>query len=149
MCGRVSAVVLLAVAPAVAQSGFPWWKDPKVVQELALTPEQSARIDAIFQATRPQLRQFKEELDRQEAEVSRLLEANADEATVVRQVDKVEAVRAQLNKARTVMALHMRQVLTPRQNARFNAVFEQYRRDNPLPSPDGRGGDSRTRTPSR
>jgi len=53
---------------------------------------------------------------------------------VLRQVDKVEVVRGSLNKARTLMLLHMRQVLKPKQNVKFNAVFEQYRRDNPRPT---------------
>ena len=132
----LAALVLVALAvPAVAQTGFPWWKDPKVVQELMLSADQSTRIDNVFRAVFPQLRQSKEELDRQEAELSRLLEANADEATVLRQVDKVEGVRGNLNKARTLMLLHMRQVLTPKQNKKFNGVFEQYRRDNPRPAP--------------
>ena len=46
---------------------------------------------------------------------------------MLRQVDKVEVVRGSLNKSRTLMLLHMRQVLTPKQNVKFNAVFEQYR----------------------
>jgi Spy/CpxP family protein refolding chaperone len=131
----LAALSLIGLAhPAAAQNtGFPWWKDPKVVQELALSTDQSTKIDNVFRMTMPQLRQSKEELDRQEAELSRLLEANADEATVVRQVDKVEIIRGSLNKTRTLMALHMRQLLTPKQNAKFNAVFEQYRRDNPRP----------------
>jgi Spy/CpxP family protein refolding chaperone len=144
VCGRALAIVLLmTAAPAVAQSGFPWWKDPKVVQELNLTADQSTRIDAVFRGVFPQLSQSKEELDRQEAELSRLLGINADEATVLRQVDKVEVVRGSLNKSRTLMLLHMRQILTPKQNVKFNAVFEQYRRDNPRqpgpPPPDTKG----------
>jgi len=159
--GALAAFFLVAlVAPAVAntaqngQTGFPWWKDPKVVQELKLTADQSTRIDNVFRSVFPQLRQSKEELDRQEAELSRLLEINADEAAVLRQVDKVEVVRGGLNKARTLMLLHMRQTLTPKQNVKFNAVFEQYRRDNPRPTgppPDASKPvpDARGRTPSR
>jgi Spy/CpxP family protein refolding chaperone len=88
--------------PAVAQTGFPWWTNDKVVRELALTSEQSTRIDNVFRDSLPHMRQSKQELDRQEAELSRLIETNADEAQVVRQVDKVEAVRASLNKMRTI-----------------------------------------------
>jgi Spy/CpxP family protein refolding chaperone len=140
--GRALAALFLmaVVAPAVAntaqngQTGFPWWKDPKVVKELKLTTDQSTRIDNVFRAVFPQLRQSREELDRQEAELSRLLEINADEAVVLRQVDKVEVVRGGLNKARTLMLLHMRQALTAKQNLKFNAIFEQYRRDNPRPT---------------
>jgi len=134
--GRALAIVLLMVpaVQALAQTGFPWWKDPKVVQELGLSADQSTRIDNVYRAAFAQLRQSKTELDRQEAELSRLLEVNADESTVLHQVDKVEVVRGSLNKSRTLMLLHMRQVFTPKQNVKFNAVFEQYRRDNPRPA---------------
>jgi Spy/CpxP family protein refolding chaperone len=137
----LAALLLVALAvPAAAQSGFPWWKDEGVVRELGLTNEQSTRIDTLFRATFPQLQHGKEDLDRLEAELSRLIEINADEGQVVKQSDKVEAARGNLNKARTLMLLHMRQVLTPKQNVKFNAVHEQWRRDNPRqPNADGAG----------
>src|SRR5437762_1595120 len=99
--GRAFATFALAglASGAVAQqqTGFPWWKDDKVIKELSLTPDQSTRIDAIFRAIWPQLRQSKDELDRQETELSRLIGQNADEGQVGRQADKVEAVRGTLN----------------------------------------------------
>ena len=140
--GRALAALLLVLAAQVAaQSGFPWWKDEQVVRELGLTPEQSARIDSVYRGSYPQLRQSKEELDRQEGELSRLIEIRADEALVARQVEKVEGVRASLNKTRTLMLLHMVQVLTPKQNAKFKEVHEQWKRDHPRPPspPDPRG----------
>ena len=131
----VAALAFAALATAVSaqHAGFPWWKDEKVIRELALTPDQSVRIDAIFRATLPQLRQNKEELDRQESELSRLITLNADEAQVGRQVDKVEAFRGSLNKTRTLMLLRMRQVLSPDQRDKFNAVHEQWHRGHPAP----------------
>jgi Spy/CpxP family protein refolding chaperone len=145
----VAALALVAlVTPAGAQPGFPWWKDEKVVKELGLTPDQSTRIDNAFRVTFPQQRQSKEELDRQEAELSRLIETNADEAQVVRQIDRVEAIRASLNRTRTLTLLHMRQVLTARQNVKFKVVYEQWRSDNPRP-PSDTGRDGRGRTDSR
>src|ERR1051325_8130600 len=114
--GRVLATFALAgfASGAVAQqTGFPWWKDDKVIKELGLTPDQSTRIDAIFRATLPQLRQSKDDLDRQETELSRLIGQNADEGQVGHQVDKVEAIRGALNKMRTLMLLRMRQVRSP------------------------------------
>jgi Spy/CpxP family protein refolding chaperone len=139
--GRVlAALVLVAFATPAAAQGFSWWKDERVVRELGLSADQSTRIESVFRGTFPQQRQNKEELDRQEAELSRLIEINADEAQVVRQVDRVEAVRASLNRTRTLTLLHMRQVLTAKQNVKFKAVYEQWRRDNPRPPrpPDGR-----------
>jgi Spy/CpxP family protein refolding chaperone len=155
--GLVTALLTLLVVnlgaaqPAPQPPGFPWWKDEKVVKELALTTDQSNRIDNVFRATYPQLFQSREELDKQEAELSRLIEINADEAQVSRQVDKVESVRAGLNKTRTLMLLHMRQVLTPKQNVKFKAVHEQWQRDHPRPPrpEDPKTQDPRNRTETR
>src|SRR5262245_27374814 len=105
-------------APAAAQS-FKWWQSEKWQKDLTLTTDQIARIDAVFQSTLPRLKDQKADLDRQEAELSRLIELGADESVVTRQVDHVESIRATLNKLRTLMLLHMRQVLTPDQRVRF------------------------------
>lgn len=125
------AVLLLALtAPVHAQSfGFPWWKDVQIQRDLALTAEQTAKIDAIFQSTISLLRQKKEELDRQEDELSKLIATGADESLVTRQVDRVESIRANMNKMRTLMLLHERQVLTPDQRVRLNKLHEQMEKD--------------------
>jgi Spy/CpxP family protein refolding chaperone len=124
------AMLLLALtAPAHGQSfGFPWWKDAQFQRDLSLTSDQSARIDGVFESTITLLRQKKVELDGQEAELSRLIAVNADEWAVTRQVDKVEGIRANLNKTRTLMLLRMRQVLTPEQRVQLNKLYEQHRR---------------------
>lgn len=130
-CWWLPAVVVLALAPPLhGQSfGFPWWRDAQFQKDLSLTSDQSARIDTVFQSTITLLRQKKTELDQMEAELSRLIAGNADEAVVTTQVDKVEAVRANLNKNRTLMLLHMRQVLSPEQRLRLNKLHEQWQRD--------------------
>src|SRR5438046_893503 len=105
----VAVVLATAIAPAGAQQAppanrpttTPWWKDEGVKKELSLTVDQVTRVDNIFQATLPQLRQQKAELDRLEEKLSQLIATGADEAIVVRHVDKVEATRADLNKTRT------------------------------------------------
>ena len=125
----VPAALLLALAaPARGQAfGFPWWKDAQFQKDLSLTVDQSSRIDGVFESTITLLRQKKVELDGQEAELSRLIAVNADEWAVTRQVDKVEGIRAHLNKTRTLMLLRMRQVLTPEQRVKLNKLYEQYK----------------------
>jgi len=129
--GCLAVVFLLALATSArAQSfGFPWWRDAQFQKDLSLSTEQSARIDNVFQSTISLLRQKRQELDQQEAELSRLIAANADEATVVRQVDKVEGIRASLNKHRTLMLLRMRQVLSPDQRVKLNKLYEERQKD--------------------
>lgn len=126
--------LLALTAEARAQSfGFPWWRDAQFQKDLILTADQSGRIDAVFQSSIAPLRQKREELDQQEAELSRLIAANADEAAVVRQVDKVEGIRASLNKHRTLMLLRMRQVLSPEQRVKLNKLYEQWQKDHKRP----------------
>jgi Spy/CpxP family protein refolding chaperone len=136
VCRLLPAVFLLALAaPLHGQSfGFAWWKDPQFQHELALSADQSARIDAIFQASISQLRPKKEELDKQEDLLSQQIAAGADEALVTRQVDKVEAIRAHMNKMRTLMLLKERQVLSPEQRIKLNKLHEQWEREHKRPS---------------
>jgi Spy/CpxP family protein refolding chaperone len=131
----LAAVFLLALAaPLHGQSfGFAWWKDPQFQHELGLSADQSARIDAIFQAAISQLRPKKQELDQQEDLLSQQIVAGADEALVSKQVDRVEAIRSHMNKMRTLMLLKERQVLTPDQRVKLNKLHEQWERDHKRP----------------
>ena len=129
-------VLMLALAvPIHGQSfGFAWWRDAQFQRDLGLSAEQSARIDAIFQAAMSQLRPKKEELDKQEELLSQHIVAGADETLVTRQVDKVEAIRSHMNKMRTLMLLKERQVLSPEQRVKLSKLHEQWERDHKRPS---------------
>ena len=133
------AMLLLALAGSASAQSFAWWKSEQLKKEIGLTDDQCTRIDALVQSQLPALRQGKSDLDQQEAELSRLVEINADEATVSKQIDKVENTRAFLNKTRTMMLLPERGVMTPEQRLAFKAFYDksvQARRND--------GGDHRT-----
>ena len=122
---RLLALVFLLAfsAPASAQQlNWFWWK---MEPTLALSTDQSTQIDAIFQEGIAQLQKQKEELDRLEGKLSRLIETMATEPEVTRQIDRVEAARSNLNKTRTLMLLHMRQVLKPEQRLKLNAMRDR------------------------
>jgi Spy/CpxP family protein refolding chaperone len=138
VCRLLPAVFVLALAaPVHGQSfGFAWWKDAQFQRELGLSTDQSARIDAIFQAAISELRPKKAELDKQEDLLSQQIAAGADETLVTRQVDKVEAIRGHMNKMRTLMLLKERQVLSPEQRVRLSKLHEQWERDHKRPSRD-------------
>ena len=92
---------------------------------LALSHDQAMHIDGIFQEGIVQLQKQKDELDRLESKLNRLIETMATEADVAQQIDRVEATRLTLNKTRTLMLLHMRQVLTPEQRLKLNALRDR------------------------
>jgi Spy/CpxP family protein refolding chaperone len=126
---RVLAVIfVLMVSEAVSAQPSRWWKTDPAKSELGLTADQTAKIEGIFEEAIAQLRQQKNDLDRLEDQLSRLIEASADEVQVTQQIDRVETVRATLNKTRTLMLLHMRQVLTADQRLRLNAMHDRLER---------------------
>src|SRR5213593_1728581 len=106
---------------------FAWWRDERYQKHLGLTTDQVTRLEAAWQAALPELRKGRDDLDRQEAELSRLIETNADETVVTRQVDKVEAIRAHLNKARTMVIWRHRQLLTPEQRVKLKVMQDRAR----------------------
>jgi Spy/CpxP family protein refolding chaperone len=120
-------LVVPQVAAASEAQAFAWWKSDEFRHELNLTPEQAARIDEIFQSTYPELREEIDELDRQEARLSKLIESDAEEAVIVRHIDRVETSRANMNKTRSLMLVRIRQVLTPEQRARMRELEEARR----------------------
>jgi len=150
----VWASILAAQAPATPPAGQQpstqtpprrgWWRDEHYQKHLALTADQVTRLEAIFQAALPDLRKGRDELDRQEAELSRLIEMNADETVVTHQVDKVEQIRSHLNKTRTLVLLHHRQLLTPEQRVKLKAMRDRDReRAGAAPAPAPTSGGQR------
>jgi Spy/CpxP family protein refolding chaperone len=129
VCLTLSLLALLWANPAHAQR-FRWWMDEKFQRELAITPDQIARIDAVFQAAQPALRAQQRALSKLEDELSKMvLEANVEESEVEHFVIKVEAARADLGRSRTMMIFRMRRILTGEQHGKLQKLFEQYEKD--------------------
>jgi Spy/CpxP family protein refolding chaperone len=108
---------------------FAWWKSEQFKKELGLTADQSARIDKIWETTRPELRQEWDELQRFEEKLNRLIQNDADEAMLARQIDRVETARANANKTRALMLVQMLKTLTPDQRSRFRTLNERWQQD--------------------
>ena len=114
---------LLLPLPVQAQA-FKWWQDETAQRHLGLTADQSRRIEDIFQAARPELHRAKSQLDGLEAGLGRVVEG-ADDAVLAQQVARVEDARASLNKARTMMLLRIRRVLSSDQRLKLEALHKQ------------------------
>ena len=138
-------VLLSAVGPLFAQAppppgqSFPWWKNEQFRKELGLTAEQSTHIEKIWEVARPELRQEWDQLSKLEEKLSKMIQSDADEAALSRQIDRVETARANANKTRSLMLVQMVKVLTPDQRVRFKGLHDKWlqdiRRQGPLPRP--------------
>jgi Spy/CpxP family protein refolding chaperone len=128
LLGQIAAsiVVVLCVVPVAAQGK--WWQSEDYRRELRLSADQSKRLEDIFQAAVPTLKSLKKTLDQAESEFERLLE-RGDDGSVMDQVERVEAARAELKKAHTLMMLKMKRVLTADQWAKFNGKHQAAERE--------------------
>jgi Spy/CpxP family protein refolding chaperone len=123
----VSFAVFLTLALPAAGQGK-WWQSEEYKRELRLTTEQSKRLEDVFQAAVPTLKSLKKALDQAESEFERLLE-RGDDGSVMDQVERVEAARAELNKSHTLLMLKMKRVLTTEQWTKFNAMHQTAERE--------------------
>jgi Spy/CpxP family protein refolding chaperone len=132
----VLAAVLVAgagFASAGQGSKFKWWQSERFVQELGLTKDQSRQIDEVFQASWPALQAAKADLDRLETELSAVIaDGTAPEAKVLHQIDKVEASRCVMGRARSLMLYRMHRVLSPEQRVKLKALYEAVEREKAL-----------------
>jgi Spy/CpxP family protein refolding chaperone len=104
----------------------PWWKKPETRAELGISDKQSKDIDDIFQEMLPSLRAAKDDLDKLDEAVTKLIkEGTADVSVVAQKVAQAEQARANLTTKRTVMLYRMHRLLTPEQRAKLDAMFER------------------------
>jgi len=90
-----------------------WWKDSTLMKKIGVSDEQVQRIEKIFQDHRLQLIDLHAALEKQEAILEPLVEADQpEEGQVIAQIDKVAQARADLEKSNARMLLAIRRVLT-------------------------------------
>lgn len=106
-----------------------WWKRPRIAAEINLTSEQQSQIEKIFSRARPKLIDLKADLEKEQGDLQDALEnENADRRVVASRVDAVENARAELQKARILMVLDIREVLKPEQWERLVRMQQEFRR---------------------
>ena len=93
-----------------------WWKDSALMQNIGVSDEQVQKIEKIFQDHRLELIDLHAALEKQEAILEPLIEADQpDETQVIAQIGKVAQARATLEKSNAQMLLAIRRVLTVNQ----------------------------------
>lgn len=113
-----------------SQPRLPWWKDPVVIKEISLTPDQGAKIDAIWRKREKDMHGNVIEFRKQETELARMLAERKVGVDVIGiQIDRVEAQRTTLNKSRAIALYETSLVLSAEQNKALKAIGERNRRD--------------------
>ena len=107
-----------------------WWRDAAVQKELDMSERQIAKIEKIWTVNLPPIRELYKQFDVLEKETNRLIRENtADEKVLAAQLDRMELVRSQINKARSLMLYRMHQALTPEQYRKLSDINERRRKE--------------------
>ncbi len=130
VCLTLSLLTLAVWAPSAQAQGY-WWKNERFLKQLALSPDQSTRLEALYQAAQPALRAQKRALDMLEDELQKLIhDVKVSDAELEQFVMRVEAARADLSKSRALMLVKMSRVLTAEQSKKLHELFEQDEKQN-------------------
>ena len=106
-----------------------WWKNSDIVAQLQLSSAQIKQIEDTFLDYRLKLIDLHAEVERQEARLQPLIEADQpDEAKVSAQIDLVIAARGKLEKTNTMMMLAIRKVLSVEQWKKLQSIQQERHR---------------------
>ncbi|GGH01924.1 Spy/CpxP family protein refolding chaperone [Silvibacterium dinghuense] len=105
------------------EAGPHFWSNPRIATAIGLTDDQKKKMDDIAQQHRLKLIDLNAALEKQEAIMHPLIEAEQpDESKILAQIDAVAQARAELEKDRARMLFSIRQVLTPDQWKKLKTV---------------------------
>lgn len=115
-----------------------WWQEADHRAELGIGDQQSARIEQIFQEHLPAQRQRYRELEKLEPALAQLIkDGTADPAVVLREVERVENLTAEVRTSRIITLYRMHRELTAAQRAKLEALNKR-REDDHRKSDSGR-----------
>lgn len=128
------ALAAALAAPALAQMPETppgkWWKRPRVVQLLKLSPEQQEKLEEIFARNRRSFVDLKAEVEKTQIDVEELVaKKDADPKKVSAAVDALEQARMKLRKSMTMMFLEQKSVLTQQQWTLILERRDEWRRE--------------------
>ena len=127
-------VLMAAAAPAFAQAPEvplgKWWKRPRIVEQLKIKAEQQERLDEIFAKNRRSFIDLKADVDRRAVDFDELLaKKESDPAKIASATDALEQAKGRLGKARTMMIVEMKGVLSDEQWQKIVELRDEWRRE--------------------
>lgn len=118
----------LSIPAAANAQGFKFWQIDRFQKGLALSADQMARLEAVYQAAEPTLRAQKAAFDKYEQKLSKVIsDPKSDESQVLAATERLEAARTELSKTRTLQLFRIRRILTDAQNAKMKEMHDHDR----------------------
>ena len=122
-----AAGVIFGQQPLLQPAGK-WWKNPRIVQQLQLTPTQEAQIEFLWSENRQALIGKQAELKTQNQALSQALAQHpVDETAAIRAHENVLATRGDLERSTFLLRLRIKNVLNPDQQQKLENIAGRLR----------------------
>ena len=147
----LSFVACLALPAAAQMPDVPmgkWWKRPRIVESLALTADQQEKLDAVFSRNRRSFIDLKADVEKRQLDLEELLtKKGTDSKKISDATDALEQARGRLGKARTMMIVEMKGILSDEQWKKILEAREQWRKEGAEERREWRGQHAPNRRP--
>jgi len=118
--------IVMGGMPGMGGFGHDWWRNSEIATAINLTDAQKQQLNQIFASHRPNLIQYKGNVEIEEGKLSDLLEQDRpDQGQVLQQMSALQNARNTMENEYTVMSLAFRNVLTPDQWKKLQAVTKE------------------------
>jgi Spy/CpxP family protein refolding chaperone len=113
---------------------MPWWKDPEIVKELALTPMQVAKINGIYERRQRAIKTTADEFERLRTDLDRMIkERKVKPSEIEAQARKLTYPHLEIDISRIKMLYEMSLELKPEQQEKFDKLESARRGRGPGP----------------
>ena len=99
-----------------------WWTNTALLTRLGISDDQKLRIERTFEAHKQNLTTSKDQLEKEESQLDKLLAADSlDRGGITTQINRVVQARGEMERINSLMTLEMREVLTKAQWTQLQA----------------------------
>ena len=117
-----------AHAVLASEANYKWWKNPKIVTKLQMSPQQVRDVDAIFSSYKTNFINYRKSLRNQEKILKKELQnPNANKEDVLQLIDGIENTKADYTRTKVEMYLKIKDVLTPQQQSTLHQIKLRFR----------------------
>lgn len=110
-----------------SKANYKWWKNPNIVSEMGLTKQQANSIERIFSSNKNKILKYQKELRQKDIQLRKKLnKSDSNNEEVLRLIDDIEHIKANLTRIKVQMYLKVKGVLTPEQIGILHNIKSRY-----------------------
>ncbi len=111
-----------------SEANYKWWKNPKIVMKLDMSPQQVREVDAIFKSYKKSFINYRKSLRNQEVQLKKELQnPKAKREKVLHLIDGIEDTKASYTRTKVEMYLKIKDILTPQQQSTLHQIKLRFR----------------------